>query len=366
MPGMLHGLKVVELAGIGPSPHAAMLLADLGADVVRVERPHGQTELVPPEADVVQRSRRSVSADLKDPADLARVLRLVEKADVLIEGYRPGVAERLGIGPADCQAINPRLVYARMTGWGQTGPLAQAAGHDINYLSLTGALDAIGRAGEKPLAPLNLVGDLGGGSLFAVTGILAALYGRERTGVGDIVDVAIVDGVSSLMAMFWAFDQGGVWNPARGTNLIDGGAPFYDSYECADGGFMAVGAVEPAFYAAFLRGLELDAAALPSRDDPASWPALREAFAARFLTRTRAEWTAVFDETDACVTPVLTLREVAQHPHNAARGAIVEAFGLRQPAPAPRFAGTPPPELRAPRHPGEDNGAVFADWGIEE
>ncbi len=366
MTGMLHGLKVVELAGIGPGPLAAMLLGDLGADVVRVERPRGQTELLPPEADIVQRNRRSVSADLKNSDDLARVLRLVGAADVLIEGYRPGVAERLGIGPADCHALNPGLVYARMTGWGQTGPLAQTVGHDINYLSLTGALDAIGRAGERPLAPLNLIGDYGGGSLFAITGILAALYGRERTGVGEVVDVAIVDGVNTLMSMFWALDQGGVWNPERGTNLIDSGAPFYDTYACADGGFMAVGAVEQAFYAAFVQGLELDAATLPPRDDPASWPGLREVFAARFLTRTRAEWTAVFDGTDACVTPVLALREVPQHPHMAARGAIVEAFGLRQPAPAPRFAGTPAPELRAPRHPGEDNETVFADWGIDE
>lgn len=365
MTGMLQGVRVVELAGIGPGPHAAMLLADLGADVVRIERP-GQTEVIPASADIVQRTRRSVSADLKDPADLARVLKLVARADVLIEGYRPGVTERLGIGPDECHALNPRLVYARMTGWGQSGPLSQKAGHDINYLALTGALDAIGRAGEAPVPPLNLVGDLGGGSLFAVTGILAALVGRERTGVGDTIDVAIVDGVDALMSMFWAFDQAGAWSPDRGTNLIDGGAPFYDSYACADGGYIAVGAIEPAFYAAFLRGLELDAAAIPSRDDRANWPALRELFAKRFLTRSRAEWVAAFEPLDACVTPVLAMREVAEHPHMASRGAIVDAFGLRQPAPAPRFAGTPAPELRAPRHPGEDDGTVFADWGIEE
>ena len=366
MPAMLHGLRVVELAGIGPAPHAAMLLADLGADVVRVERPHGQTELIPQEADIVQRGRRSVAADLKNPDDLRRVLRLVEKADVLIEGYRPGVAERLGIGPVTCQALNPRLVYARMTGWGQTGPLAQTAGHDINYLALTGALDAIGRAGEKPLAPLNLVGDLGGGSLFAVTGILAALYGRERTGVGEVIDVAIVDGVSALMAMIWALDQGGVWDGNRGTKLIDGGAPFYDTYACADGRYVAVGAVEPAFYAALLRGLGLEASELPEQHDRASWPATRTLFADRFRTRTRDEWTAAFDGVDACVTPVLALNEVAQHPHLGARGTIVEAFGLHQAAPAPRFSGTPTPDLRAPRRAGQDDRTVFVEWGIDD
>ena len=365
MPGVLEGLKVVELAGIGPGPHAAMLLADLGADVVRVERPSGLTEVIPSHADVVQRSRRSVAADLKDPAGLARALSLVEKADVLIEGNRPGVTERLGIGPDTCLALNPRLVYARMTGWGQTGPLSQRAGHDINYLGLTGALNAIGRRGEPPVPPLNLVADLGGGSLFAVTGILAALYARERTGRGEVIDVAMVDGVSALMAMYWAFWQGDAWSLERGINLVDGGAPFYDSYECADGGFMAVGAIEPAFYARLLEGLGLDAAALPPQHEQASWPATREVFAARFRTRTRAEWTAAFDGVDACVTPVLALDEVAGHPHIAARGTIIEAFGLRQGAPAPRFADTPAPEVRAPRRPGEDDGSVFADWGIE-
>lgn len=361
----LTGIRVVELAGIGPGPHAAMLLADLGADVVRVERPSGLTEVVAASADVVQRNRRSVSADLKDPDGLRSVLALVAKADVLIEGNRPGVAERLGIGPGPCLERNPRLVYARMTGWGQSGPYSTKAGHDINFLSITGALDAIGRVGERPLAPLNLVGDLGGGSLYAAMGILAALVNRERTGVGDVVDVAIVDGVSSLMSMFWAFDQAGEWSPQRGTNLIDGGAPFYDTYECADGGFMAVGAFEERFYAALLRGLELDPATVPDRDDRASWPELRELFASRFRTRTRAEWTAVFDDLDACVTPVLPLREVSAHPHMRARQTIVEAFGLRQPVPAPRFAAAAPPELSAPRRPGEDNDEVFAEWGIE-
>ena len=365
MPGVLDGLRVVELATIGPGPHAAMLLADLGADVVRVERPSGMTEVIPPEADVVQRTRRSVAADLKDPAGLARVLGLVGKADVLIEGNRPGVTERLGIGPDACLALNPRLIYARMTGWGQTGPLSQRAGHDINYLGLTGALNAIGRQGENPVPPLNLVADLGGGSMFAVTGILAALYARERTGRGEVIDVAMVDGVTALMAMYWAFWQAGAWSLGRGTNLVDGGAPFYDTYECADGGFMAVGAVEPAFYAELLLGLGLDAAALPPQYASPSWPATRELFAARFRTRTRAEWTAAFDGVDACVTPVLALDEVASHPHIAARGTIIEAFGLRQGAPAPRFASTPAPEVRAPRHPGEDDGSVFADWGIE-
>ena len=360
----LEGLRVVELAGIGPSPHAAMLLADLGADVVRIERPGGVAQLVPMEKDVGLRNRRSVGADLKDPADLETVLCLVDRADVLIEGYRPGTAERLGIGPQVCRDRNPRLVYARITGWGQTGPLASYAGHDINYLAISGALHAIGRRGERPLAPLNLVADLGGGSMLAIMGILAALLRRERTGTGDVVDIAMLDGVSTLMTMFWTLTENELWSAERGTNVIDGAAPFYDTYECADGRYLAVGAVEPAFYAQLLDGLGLGGAELPDQYDRAAWPSTRKLFEEAFGGRTRDEWVNHFAHLDACVTPVLALDEVAEHPHIAARETIVEAFGQRQPAVAPRFAESPPPAYRAPRIPGSDNAAVFRDWGV--
>ncbi|QSE92644.1 CoA transferase [Rhodococcus pseudokoreensis] len=366
MKHVLDGLRVVELAGIGPSPHAAMQLADLGAEVVRIERPGGVTQLLPVDKDAGLRNRRSVSADLKDPADLARILKLVDKADVLIEGYRPGAAERLGIGPDVCRQRNPRLVYARITGWGQDGPLAPYAGHDINYLALTGALNAIGRDGDRPHAPLNLVADLGGGSMPAVTGILGALYARERTGAGDVVDIAMVDGVSALMTMFWTLTENGLWSDRRGTNVIDGGAPFYDTYECADGRYIAVGAVEPVFYAQLLAGLELDPAGLPDQYDESAWSTLRKTFADVFVTRSREEWVQAFAHLDACVTPVLALAEVPDHPHIAARNTVVTAFGQRQPAAAPRFAEAPPATYASPRTPGADTEAVFRDWGVDD
>ena len=336
------GVRVLELAGIGPGPHAAMVLADLGADVVRVERPTGRGLTLAPEgrADHVLRGRRSVSADLKDPAGRDLVLRLAERADVLIEGLRPGVAERLGIGPAECTARNPRLVYARMTGWGQTGPWAERVGHDINYLSLTGVLHAIGPV-ERPVVPLNLVGDYGGGSMFLVTGVLAALHERAGSGHGQVIDVAMVDGASVLSQLIWALRAAGVWSDRRGTNLLDGGRPYYDTYACADGRFVAVGALEPQFYTALLHGLGLDPADLPDRDDPAGWPRLRARFTDVFGTRSRDEWAALFDGTDACVTPVLTFAEAAEHPHLAARGTHLALDGVTQPAPAPRFSRTP-------------------------
>lgn len=367
--GVLDGLRVVELAGIGPAPHAAMMLSDLGAEVVRVERPGGVNQLVPVESDAGLRNRRSVAADLKDPAGLESVLALIDRADVLLEGYRPGVAERMGVGPDVCCERNPRLVYARITGWGQTGPMAAQAGHDINYLALTGALDAIGRAGERPLAPLNLVADLGGGSMFAISGILSALYARERTGRGRIVDAAMIDGVSTLMTMFWTLTENGRWAPERGTNVIDGAAPFYDTYECADGGHVAVGAIEPPFYAQLLDGLGLTDAELPAQYDESCWPLLRARFAEVFATRSRDEWADVFARRDACVTPVLALTEVADHPHIRERGTIVSEFGQRQPAPAPRFAtvGAECAVARGytrPRVPGEDTAQVYADWGV--
>jgi len=360
--GPLAGLKVVELAGIGPGPHAAMILADLGADVVRIDRPAGGLRLGSPDApDPTLRGRRRVAADLKDPAGRETVLRLVEHADILLEGYRPGVTERLGVGPADCHARNPKLVYGRMTGWGQDGPLAPRAGHDINYLSLTGALHAIGRGGQRPVPPLNLVGDFGGGSMLLVVGVLAALWEAERSGQGQVVDAAMVDGVSVLSQMVWALLGKKIWRDERDANLLDGHAPFYDTFTCADGRHVAVGALEPQFYALLLAGLEIDPAELPAQYDPQGWAELRTRFTATFATRTRDEWAAVFADTDACVTPVLAFGEVADHPHLAARCTIVERDGIPQAAPAPRFSRTAT-EIPARASAPEDVNSVLADW----
>lgn len=337
--GPLAGVRVLELAGIGPGPHAGMLLADLGADVVRIDRP-GR----PMASDVnpLMRGRRRLLIDVREPEGRAEVLDLVARADVLIEGYRPGVTERLGIGPEDCLARNPRLVYGRITGWGQDGPLARRAGHDINYLALTGVLHAIGRGGgERPVPPVNLVGDFGGGSIFLVMGLLAALHAVQRGEQGQVVDAAMVDGASLIAQMMWTQLAQGTWKDEPGSNLLDGGAPFYDTYTCADGRFMAVGAIEAPFYAALLNGLGLDAADLPEQMDRARWPELRARIAAAFLTKPRDEWAAIFAETDACATPVLAFGEVATHPHVAARGTITCASGIPQAAPGPRFSGTP-------------------------
>ncbi|GAC1608558.1 MAG: alpha-methylacyl-CoA racemase [Mycobacteriales bacterium] len=337
MPGPLTGVRVVELAGIGPGPHACMLLADLGAEVLRVDRPGGGVlRLGGP--DVLARGRRSVVVDLKNPGAAEVVLRLVSSADVLVEGNRPGVAERLGVGPADCLARNPRLVYARMTGWGQDGPWSSRVGHDINYAGLTGALAAVGEPGRKPVPPLNLVADFGGGSLYCVVGILAALVERATSGQGQVVDAAMVDGVSSMLAMFYAMRAGGGWTDARGSNLLDGGAPFYDTYECADNEYVAVGALEPQFWSEVVEVLGLQGA--PGQGDVAQWPALRARLAEVFLTKTRDEWAEVFDGRPACVTPVLHLGEAAAHPHLVARSTVVDSDGVAQPAPAPRFSRT--------------------------
>jgi alpha-methylacyl-CoA racemase len=359
--GPLAGLKVVELAGIGPGPHAAMVLADLGADVVRVDRPSGGLQLGDPAVDPTLRGRRRVSADLKDPAGRETVLRLVEHADVLLEGYRPGVTERLGVGPADCHARNPRLVYGRMTGWGQDGPLAPRAGHDINYIALTGALHAIGRAGDRPVPPLNLVGDFGGGSMLLLVGVLAALWEAQRSGRGQVVDAAMVDGSSLLVQMVWGMLAQDMWRDERGSNLLDGHAPFYDTYTCADGRHVAVGALEPQFYAALLAGLGLDGEDLPAQYDQSGWPALRARFTEVFATRTRDEWAEVFAGTDACVTPVLSFAEAREHPHLAARGTIVERDGVPQAAPAPRFSRTAP-AVPGPLADPEPVEQVLADW----
>ncbi|MFF9622483.1 CaiB/BaiF CoA transferase family protein [Streptomyces griseosporeus] len=359
--GPLSGVRVVELAGIGPGPFAAMLLADLGADVVRVDRPGGPGLGIDPAVDVTNRNKRSVVVDLKAPDGPARVLDLAERADILIEGYRPGVAERLGVGPADCHTRNPGLVYGRMTGWGQHGPLAPAAGHDIAYLALTGTLGMIGAPDRPPAVPANLLGDYAGGSLYLVVGVLAALYHARVSGTGQVVDAAIVDGAAHLSAMIHGMLAAGAWQDRRGANLLDGGCPYYGTYETADGRYMAVGALEPQFYAEFVRLIGLgDRAA--DHMDVTRWGELREAVAARFRTRTRDEWTAVFEGTDACVAPVLSLREAPHHPHLAARGTFTDHGGLTQPAPAPRFSATPTAVRTGPARPGDHTEDVARDW----
>ena len=365
MSGPLHGLRVIELAGMGPCPHAAMLLADLGADVVRVERPGGDaTVLLPPERDFVLRNRRSLAADLKTPNGLDLVCTLVRRADVLLEGFRPGVTTRLGIGPDHCLELNPRLIYASVTGWGQQGPLAQRAGHDINYLALSGVLHALGRAGGPPVPPINLVGDLGGGSLFMTLGVLAALFERERSGKGQVVDAAIIDGSSLLMQMIWALHAAGLWSLVRGTNLVDTGAPFYDTYQCKDGRYVAVGAVEPSFYAQLLAGLGLEDEGLPDQTDRSGWRQLRDTLTKTFLSRTRDEWSAIFSGTDACVTPVLDLDEAVTDPQMMARETVSDLGTGWQAMPAPRFSRSYPNSPTAPPIPGSDTESVLTDWGI--
>ncbi|WNF30609.1 CaiB/BaiF CoA-transferase family protein [Streptomyces sp. C11-1] len=361
--GPLTGVRVVELAGIGPGPFAAMLLADLGADVVRVDRPGGAGLGIDPAYDLTNRNKRSVLVDLKSDGGAARVLDLVERADILVEGYRPGVAERLGVGPEACLARNPRLVYGRMTGWGQDGPLADRAGHDISYIALTGTLSMIGRPDEPPTVPANLVGDYAGGSLYLVVGVLAALQHARAHGEGQVVDAAIVDGAAHLATMIHGMLAAGGWQDRRGTNLLDGGCPFYGSYETSDGQYMAVGPLEQRFYAEFTEILGL-ADTAPDRGDLTRWDELRTAVADRFRTRTRAEWTEAFDGSDACVAPVLSLREAPHHPHLAARATFVEHGGLTQPAPAPRFSATPVSVRSGPAQPGADTAAVAADWDV--
>jgi len=361
--GPLSGVRVVELAGIGPGPFAAMLLADLGADVVRVDRPGGVALGVAPEYDITNRNKRSVLVDLKAPDGPARVLDLVARADILIEGNRPGVTERLGVGPEACHARNPRLVYGRMTGWGQDGPLAQRAGHDIAYIALTGTLGMIGSPGEPPPAPANLLGDYAGGSLYLVVGVLAALHHARVTGTGQVVDAAIVDGTAHLSAMIHGMLAAGGWQDRRAANLLDGGCPYYGTYETADGKHMAVGALEPQFYDEFTRLLGLSDFA-DARRDRTRWGELREAVAARLRSRTRDEWTDVFAGTDACVAPVLSLREASHHPHLAARGTFTEHGGITQPAPAPRFSATPTSVRGGPARPGADTSDVARDWDV--
>lgn len=366
MSGPLHGIKVIEIASIGPGPFAAMLLADLGADVIRIDRAGGAGNPLGEGAwNFMHRGRRSAAVDLKRDEGRELVLRLCERADALVEGFRPGVMERLGLGPDDALARNPKLVYGRMTGYGQDGPLSARAGHDINYISIAGVLGAMRRTGEKPLFPLNLVGDFGGGGMLLALGVVAAVLEARTSGQGQVVDAAMVEGSALLATMFHAMHAAGLWNDAPGTNLLDSGAPFYEVYETRDGGHMAVGALEPQFYAELLRILELDPEAFPQWDQP-RWPEHKARFAAVFATRTRDEWAALLEDEEACATPVLGLTEAPAHPHNVARGTFTTVDGKLQPAPAPRFSRTPAAISRAASEPGADTDAVLADWGIDD
>ncbi|MFO1414518.1 MAG: CaiB/BaiF CoA-transferase family protein [Burkholderiales bacterium] len=366
--GPLTGIRVLEFDAIGPGPFCGMMLADMGADVLLVDRPDdpGLGFSLPRRHDTMKRGRRSLTLDLKQPGAVTAALRLAERADVLVEGFRPGVMERMGLGPDVVLARNPRLVYGRMTGWGQTGPLAPRAGHDIDYIALSGALHGIGRAHEAPVPPLNLVGDFGGGGMLLAFGIASALVEAARSGRGQVVDAAMVEGAALLTTMFAGMRAAGAWRDERGRNALDTGAPWYDCYRTRDGGYMAVGAIEPKFYAALLQGLALDPATLPAQHDEARWPELRATFAAAFAARTRDEWATVFAGSDACVAPVLSFAEVDRHPHAVARESFVTLAGVTQPAPAPRYSRTPGHVRGTPPERGAGGRAALADWGFDE
>ena len=358
--GPLNGLKVIEFAGIGPGPFCGMLLSDLGADVVRIDRKGGRGGS---KFDVTSRGRRSVALDLKNPASIEACLKLVETADVLFEGFRPGVMERLGLGPDVVLKRNPKIVYGRMTGWGQTGPYANAAGHDMNYIAISGALHAIG-LGDKPIPPLNLVGDFGGGALYLAFGILAGVIHARASGQGQVIDCAMSDGAASLMAMFYGFKASGMWTDNRRDNMLDGGAHFYDTYQCSDGKWVSIGSIEPQFYALLLEKTSITDPAFQQQMNRAEWPALKAKLAAVIRTKTRDQWCEIMDATDVCFAPVLDLNETASHPHNAARKTFVELDGVVQPAPAPRFSATPGAIQAPPPAIGAHNDEAFADWGF--
>jgi alpha-methylacyl-CoA racemase len=365
--GPLAGIRVIEITGIGPGPFCAMMLSDMGADVIRVDRAdnvQGGDPALPP-ADLLARGRRSIGVDLKSPEGVEVVLGLVESADALLEGFRPGVAERLGIGPDACLARNPRIVYGRMTGWGQDGPYAPAAGHDINYISLAGALEPIGRRGEAPVPPLNLVGDFGGGGMLLAFGLACGIVEAQRSGRGQVVDAAMVDGAAALMTMTHSFRAMGVWDDVRGTNMLDTGAPFYDVYETSDGQYVSIGSIEPQFYAELMRLTGLDGEELPWQHDKAQWPAMKERFAALFRTKTRAEWCELMERTDVCFAPVLSIPEAIEHPHNVARGTFVEVAGIPQPGPAPRFSRTQAEVQSPPAHAGQHTDEILAEAGFD-
>lgn len=361
--GPLAGLKVVELVGLAPAPFAATVLADLGASVVRVDRAKPGFDIPIFARDPLSRSRRWIGVNTKSPEGRDIVLRLVEESDVLVEGYRPGVTERLGLGPSDCLERNPRLVYGRITGWGQDGPLAQSAGHDINYIGLSGVLEPIGRAGERPVPPLNLLGDFGGGGMLLAMGILAALVERSVSGQGQVVDASMVEGSALLAAGLFGLRNAGAWQGGRGSNMLDGGAPYYDTYETSDGKYVAVGALEERFWGELVKVLDIDPASVAGRLDPAQWPAVREVLTSVIRTRTRDEWAALAEGTDACLTPVLAPLEAPAHPHNVARGSYVELEGDVQPAPAPRFSRTAADPPTAPVEPRSSTGVVLAELG---
>lgn len=368
MAGPLSGYKVIELAGIGPGPFAGMMLTDMGAEVLRVDRAAAvRPNASAPVSDVLARGRRSVAVDLKNPDGREIVLRLVEKADALIEGFRPGVTERLGLGPEDCAARNPKLVYGRMTGWGQTGPYASMAGHDINYIALSGTLDMIGRRGESPLPPMNLVGDFGGGGMFLAFGVVCALLEATRSGQGQVVDAAMVDGSAVLAAMIHGMRSVGTWAPERGTNLIDTGAWFYDVYETSDDRYISLGSIEPQFLAEMVRltGLE-SGEPIPAQMDQRSWPAMKERIAEAIRKKTRDEWCEILDGTDACFAPVLSPEEAAVHPHNVERQTFTELDGILQPMPAPRFSRTEPEIAGPPPRVGEHSQTGLSDWGFSD
>lgn len=366
--GPLSGFKIIEIAGIGPGPYGAMLLADLGAEVIRIDRAGNVVGGDPenPPLDLLARGRRSIGVDLKNPDGVAMILDLVESADALIEGFRPGVMERLGLGPDVCQERNPKLVYARMTGWGQTGPYASAAGHDINYIALAGALEPMGRAGQQPTPPINLIGDFGGGGMMLAFGVCAALLEAGRSGKGQVVDAAMVDGAASLMTMVWSFKAMGFWNDERGTNLLDTGAHFYDTYETSDGGYVSIGSIEPQFYAELLRLTGLEGEELPNQMDRSAWPALKQRFAELFRQKTRDEWCEIMEHTDVCFAPVLAMDEAPAHPHLAERGTFTEVAGVTQPAPAPRFSRTPGAIENPPPHPGQHTDEILDSWGFDD
>jgi alpha-methylacyl-CoA racemase len=365
--GPLEGVKILEIAGIGPGPFAGMMLSDMGAEVVRIDRAdrvRGGDPENPPK-DILARGRRSVAVDLKNPQGVEVVLAMVERADVLIEGFRPGVMERLGLGPEICLARNPGIVFGRMTGWGQEGPLAHAAGHDINYIALTGALHAIGRRDQAPVPPLNLVGDFGGGGMLLAYGVVCALLEKARSGQGQVVDAAMVDGASALMGMIYAMKSMGVWRDERGTNMLDTGAHFYDVYETRDAKYVSIGSIEPQFYALLLQQLGLEGEELPPQMDREQWAALKVRVAEIFKTRTRDEWSAIMEGTDVCYAPVLDLDEAPEHAHLKQRKTFVEAAGVIQPAPAPRFSRTAPELVRPPSFEGQHTDEVLADFGFD-
>jgi alpha-methylacyl-CoA racemase len=363
--GPLNGVKIVEVGGIGAGPFCGQMLSDMGAEIIRIDKKghHGYGES---KFDVMNRNRKSVCLDLKKPEGIETVLKLVKKADALLEGFRPGVMEKLGLGPDVCLKRNPKLVYGRMTGWGQDGPLSQAAGHDINYISLSGALHAIGPLDEKPIPPLNLIGDFGGGGLLLAFGIVCALFEAKQSRKGQVVDAAMIDGSATLMSLFYGLYASGLWSDKRGANLLDGGAHFYDTYETADKKWISIGAIEPQFYDLLLKLAEIDDPEFKSQMEPSKWPSLKIKMEALFKTKTRDKWCEIMEGTDICFAPVLSFDEAIKHPHNVARKTFIEVNGIPQPAPAPRFSRTPPKIQSPPPSPGEHTQTALKDWGISD